>query len=100
MAAREKIQFTLWVGIIAVVFNIAGNLFLIPIMGISGATLASTISYSFVSLVVVYYLKETRLSWTALLPRLEDFSVYDQIYQRKAAPFVQKLVAYWTPSAR
>jgi O-antigen/teichoic acid export membrane protein len=77
LAAREKIRFTVWLGCAAVLINIIANLVLIPPMGISGAALASSISYSFVSVVVIrYYLRETRLSWTVLVPCRSDLFTY------------------------
>ncbi len=101
MLSREKIQFTVWLGIVAALMNIAGNLLLIPSMGISGSALASTLSYTFVSLIVVrYYLKETGLSWRILIPRATDLGVYATIYQQKAPQLFQKVLAYWSPSPR
>src|SRR5262249_51234855 len=55
MLAREKVSYTVWIGIVAVVVNIIGNLVLIPCMGIAGAALASSVSYSLVSLIVTFY---------------------------------------------
>ena len=85
LAAREKIRFTVWLAGTAVVVNIIANLALIPAMGISGAALASSISYSFVSIVVIrYYLRETRLSWTVLVPSRSDFFAYAATWRDRA----------------
>jgi O-antigen/teichoic acid export membrane protein len=89
MAAREKIRFTVWLGGAAVVVNLIGNLILIPMMGISGAALASSLSYSLVSLVVVaYYLREAQVRWTALVPRRSDLEAYASFWRSriKVAP--------------
>jgi O-antigen/teichoic acid export membrane protein len=83
MLAREKIRFTVWVGAAATLVNIAGNLVLVPRMGISGAALASSISYSLVSLIVTwYYVRETGVSWTVLLPRRSDLVSYAALWGR------------------
>jgi O-antigen/teichoic acid export membrane protein len=77
LVAREKIHYTLWAGVGAVVVNIIGNLVLIPLMGISGAALASSISYSLLGLIVTwYYLCETGLPWSVFVPRRDDLSAY------------------------
>ena len=88
LIAREKIHYTLRAGIGAVVTNIIGNLLLIPLMGISGAAIASSISYSMLGLIVTwYYLRETELSWSALLPRRSDLSVYIIFWRRSVETF-------------
>ena len=88
LVAREKIHYTLWAGIGAVVANIVGNLVLIPRMGISGAALASSISYSLLGLIVTwYYLRETDLPWSALLPRRDDLSAYVTFCRRSVRAF-------------
>jgi len=62
---------------VSIVVNIVANFVLIPYMGISGAALASSISYSLVSVVVLwYYLRETRLPWSVLVPRWSDLFAY------------------------
>jgi O-antigen/teichoic acid export membrane protein len=83
LAAREKIRFTVWLGFVAVAINVGGNLLLIPSMGIAGAALASTVSYSLISLVVIkYYVRETGVSWTALVPRRSDLLAYSALWHR------------------
>jgi O-antigen/teichoic acid export membrane protein len=88
LVAREKIHYTLWAGIAAVVANIVGNLMLIPLMGISGAALASSISYSLLGLIVTwYYLRETDLPWSALIPNREDLWAYATFWRRSVQAF-------------
>lgn len=85
LLARTKIMYTVWVSIATAATNIAGNLLLVPRLGISGAAIASTISYTLLSLIVVwYYLRETGVSWTALLPRPSDARVYQTLGRRMA----------------
>jgi O-antigen/teichoic acid export membrane protein len=75
--AREKMHFNAWAAGLTAAINIVCNFVLIPRMGISGAALASSISYSFLSLMVTwYYLRETKLSWSVLVPRSSDLLVY------------------------
>jgi len=86
MAARERIRFTVWLSAVSIVVNIVANFVLIPYMGISGAALASSMSYSLVSIVVLwYYLRETRLSWRVLVPRRSDLSAYAAMSRKLGA---------------
>ncbi len=88
LAAREKIHYTLWAGLAAVVVNIVGNVVLIPVMGISGAAVASSISYSLLGLIVTwYYLRETDLPWTVLVPRRTDLLIYVTFWRRSIEAF-------------
>ncbi len=83
MMARERVRWMVWVSAATASVNVAGNLMLIPRMGISGAALASTISYSALSLVVTwYYLRETGLRWTVLVPRWSDMLTYRPLWLR------------------
>jgi O-antigen/teichoic acid export membrane protein len=87
MLAREKIRFTVWVGATATLVNVAGNLVLVPRMGISGSALASSISYSLVSLIVTwYYVRETGVPWTTLVPRRSDLLAYIALWRRFIHP--------------
>jgi len=88
LLARKKIDFVVWTGSLVAVVNIIGNLILVPHMGISGAALASSISYSLLGVILIlYYLKETGLPWTALILRLEDFQTYRILWNRRSAIF-------------
>ncbi len=80
LLAREKIMYTIWASIATVATNVVGNLVLIPRLGISGAAIASTISYTLLSAIVIwYYLRETGVSWTVLVPRPADVRVYGSL---------------------
>jgi O-antigen/teichoic acid export membrane protein len=82
MLVREKVYFTIRVSIIAAAVNILGNIVLIPSMGIAGAALASSLSYSLLSgVVTVYYLRETGVKWTALVPRRSDLLAYRTLWR-------------------
>lgn len=83
LLARKKIMHAVWVSTLSTALNIIGNLILIPLMGIAGAALASTLSYSFASAVVIgCYLRETGVPWNALVPRIRDLQVYLSFSQR------------------
>jgi len=85
LLAREKVRPLVWMAAVGLVVNVLGNLALIPSMGISGAAIASSVSYSLVSLLVtVYYLRETRVSWLALVPSRADLLVYGMVWRRWA----------------
>jgi len=91
LLAREKPRYTVWASGAAVAANIIGNLLLVPRMGISGAALASSVSYTIMSsLLIWYYLRVTRLPWTVLIPRAADLSAYRALWRRmirgRAAP--------------
>ncbi len=77
LQAREKIAFTVWLSLLSAAINVILNFVLIPRMGITGAAVASSISYFLVAIVVIwYYVRETGVSWLQLLPRVSDIRVY------------------------
>ncbi len=79
--AREKVHYTVWASGIAACLNIVLNVFLLARFGISGVALASSISYSFLSCMVTwYYLWETGVHWTVLLPCRNDLLVYTTLW--------------------
>jgi O-antigen/teichoic acid export membrane protein len=83
LLAREKILYTLWLSVVAASLNAAANLVLIPRMGIAGAGLASSFTYSLVSLVVAwYYVRETGVPWGTLVPRRSDLLTYFMLWRR------------------
>jgi O-antigen/teichoic acid export membrane protein len=86
LLAKKKIDFVVWTGSLVVAVNIVGNLMLVPRMGISGAALASSISYSLLGVILaLYYLKQTGLPWTAFILRLEDFQTYRILWHRRSS---------------
>jgi O-antigen/teichoic acid export membrane protein len=83
MMAREQVRWMVWVSSLIASLNIVANLVLVPRMGISGAAVSSTISYSALSLIVTwYYLRETGLRWTVLVPRWTDVLTYRPLWLR------------------
>jgi O-antigen/teichoic acid export membrane protein len=74
---RKMVGYFVGMAGVAAVVNLVGNLLLVPRMGISGAALASTISYSVLSLMqTLVYLKITGVPWTTLVPRCSDLWFY------------------------
>jgi O-antigen/teichoic acid export membrane protein len=81
LLAREKVHYMVWITGTTALVNIAGNLLLIPSMGISGAALASTLSYGLLSMMMTYfYVKETGVSWNLLIPRWSDLLIYPRFW--------------------
>ena len=81
--ARENSRVTMWVALIAAVVNLIGNFALIPSMGISGAALASSISYTLVSIMVIWiYVRETGVPFRMLIPQWSDLQAYSALWRR------------------
>ena len=77
LLAREKPQYMVWASGAATLINIAGNLLLVPRMGITGSAIASSVSYSLLALFLIrFYLRETGLPFSVLLPRRSDLVIY------------------------
>jgi O-antigen/teichoic acid export membrane protein len=86
LLARKKPYYSLWATGIAVIVNVVVNLSLVPHMGIAGAAIACTISYSLLSVMITWcYLRETGVAWTRLVPCRSDFSTYAEFWRRRAA---------------
>jgi O-antigen/teichoic acid export membrane protein len=91
LLAREKPRYGLSASAVASLVNIAGSLILVPRIGISGAALAASLSYSVLSVLLIrYYLRETGLSWTALLPGRSDLLSYVAFCSRWRAMWALK----------
>jgi O-antigen/teichoic acid export membrane protein len=83
LLARAKPYYSLWSTGLAVLVNVVLNLILVPRMGISGAAIASTVSYSLLSLMVTWcYFLETGVAWTKLVPCRDDFFTYTEVWHR------------------
>jgi len=83
LLARERPRYTVLASGAAVVANIVGNLLLVPRIGISGAAIASSVSYSILSaILIVCYLRVTGLSWRALVPGTRDLAVYLALWRQ------------------
>jgi O-antigen/teichoic acid export membrane protein len=91
LLALQKPRYNLWASSAAAVFSVLANLLLVPRMGITGAALSSSLTYSLLSaLLIGYYLKQTHLSWTALVPRGSDLQTYIRLY-RSVPGFLARL---------
>lgn len=68
LLGRGKPEIAMIASIVAVTFNIALNLYLIPNFGISGAALASSISYSVSAIIgLLWFIKITHCNWRDVL---------------------------------
>jgi O-antigen/teichoic acid export membrane protein len=92
LTARGKAKITLYIFAFALVLNILLNLILIPMYGINGAAVASTVSYTIggVGLVKAFAKINSISFWKLLFPTKEDFREYVVPFVRR----VQKRLAY------
>jgi O-antigen/teichoic acid export membrane protein len=91
LLAREKPSHASWATAAAAVINLVGNLLLVPRLGITGAAIASSISYTLLSAVITWcYLRETGLTWSHLLPCRGDLAAYVGLWRRQTAPLTSK----------
>jgi O-antigen/teichoic acid export membrane protein len=89
LLAREKPSYASWATGIATVVSVAGNLLLVPRLGITGAAIASSISYSALSVMVTWcYLRETGVAWSRLVPSWGDVGAYTSLWRRLTVPSV------------
>jgi len=73
LAAREKPKYSMWSAYAMLAVNVALNFLLIPIMGIAGASLASTVSYiSDCCILLLFYRRESKTSLREMIPRFKD----------------------------
>jgi O-antigen/teichoic acid export membrane protein len=73
LLTRKKPKYGLSMGYILLAFNVAFNIALIPLMGISGSALASTISYvAALVLWMIFYRRESHVPLKELAPRWAD----------------------------
>jgi O-antigen/teichoic acid export membrane protein len=91
LLAREKPRYGLSASIVASLVNIAGSLILVPRIGISGAALAASLAYSVLSVLLIrYYMRETGVPWTALVPGRSDLLSYVAFCSRWRAMWALK----------
>lgn len=78
ISGRGKPEISIYTGVTALVVNIILNIIFIPKWGITGAAIASTISYSLSFMITLYfYGKISGNSWLiTILPQKEDFQLY------------------------
>jgi len=73
LAARNKPKYGVYIGWTGLAVNIALNLSMIPIIGIAGAAIASTISYILCHIMVIYFYRyESRVPIREMVPRRAD----------------------------
>jgi len=79
-AAKKKLGIGIFASFVGVVVNVLFNLYLIPRHGIVGAGIATSISYSVISgILLVYFRVHTGIKLsTILIPQREDFLSYQR----------------------
>lgn len=87
LTARGFPRANMWAGLVGLVSNVAINLVLIPRMGIAGAALASSISYSLYTIVVmIYFGRITGVRAAAIVvPRAGDVRYLIRIILRETS---------------
>jgi O-antigen/teichoic acid export membrane protein len=88
IAARGRPELNLYCSVIAILINLVGNLLFIPLMGITGAALATTISYGLNTLMKIYlYARISKIKWyKTIIPEKKDFILLiSLIFIRKSA---------------
>jgi O-antigen/teichoic acid export membrane protein len=93
--ARDRQMVNVIAAYIALGGNIGLNVWLIPKMGIRGAAIGTSTSYTVAALLLyVFFLLESGMSWyEPLVPRIEDF----ERWRRLAAEFSQRLARSRVP---
>jgi peptidoglycan biosynthesis protein MviN/MurJ (putative lipid II flippase) len=89
--SRNKQAVNIRAGAAALVSNVALNVFAIPALGISGAALATSISYSLAAfMVIIPYHRESGIALVdALVPQVEDVRFVWNVAVRSAAQRLQ-----------
>jgi O-antigen/teichoic acid export membrane protein len=73
LTARQKPKYCMFIGGLTLAANIIFSILLIPLIGISGAALASSITYIIAGIIwVVFYLRESGAKLKEITPRRED----------------------------
>ncbi|MFN8642491.1 MAG: flippase [Candidatus Binatia bacterium] len=85
--ARQKQRVNTVAGLLALVSNVALNVFLIPRQGIVGASLATAIAYSGACVILIhFFLAESGLRWPAVVvPTREDVAYFTAVARRVLA---------------
>jgi len=86
IAARGKPEINMYISLVTIAVNIFCNIILIPKMGINGAALATTISYSLGAIIeLVIYIKMTETFWyRVIIPEKKDFNLIIYLIKSKA----------------
>jgi len=73
LIARGKPKYGIWTGYATLAINIAFNLALIPLIGIAGAAVSSSVSYIAATVLwLFFYWRESKTSLYKMIPTLED----------------------------
>jgi O-antigen/teichoic acid export membrane protein len=73
LAVRQKPKYSMWTAYATLAINIVLNFILIPIAGIVGSALASTVSYCFACcMALLFYRHVSKTQLRQMLPKLHD----------------------------
>ncbi len=77
-AAEKKLEIGIFASAVGIAVNVAANILLIPRFGVIGAGIASSISYSALSIILLLFFRSyTKIPFAdVLVPKREDFSMY------------------------
>jgi len=74
LASHNKPKYGIWTGWTTLAVNVTLNFAWIPLMGIAGAALASTVSYTLAGVLwLLFYRKESKVPFSEMIPKKEDF---------------------------
>jgi O-antigen/teichoic acid export membrane protein len=73
LIARNKPKYSIWTGWSILVINVVLNFAWIPLLGIAGAALASSVAYTLAGVLwMIFYLKESKMVFREMIPRPAD----------------------------
>jgi O-antigen/teichoic acid export membrane protein len=94
LAVREKPKYSIWVGYLTLTVNIILNFALIPLMGIAGAAVASSVSYIIACMLwSIFYMRESSMQLIELIPNFKDLkSIYTSLISlfHQSMPSIKK----------
>ncbi|MEH6552224.1 MAG: flippase [Pseudomonadales bacterium] len=85
LAARGRPELNMYTSFVTLIINVVGNVVLIPRYGLSGAAVATTLSYAVCSVITLYfYLSLSKNHWFKMfLPVYSDYLFLKQMYRRE-----------------
>ena len=91
LAVREKPKYSIWVGYLTLTVNIILNFALIPLVGIAGAAVASSVSYIIACMLwSIFYMRESSMQLIELIPNFKDLKF---IYTSLISSFHQSMLS-------
>lgn len=84
IAARGRPDLNAWQSFITLITNVIGNILLIPLLGVVGAAIATTISYVVTTIVTVFFYSRLSMNswWIHFVPTHDDFLLFRKILRK------------------